>query len=93
MERAKRPYSIQKRPSAKKNRHVYYVQFRHPETGVYMTAGPSPLPLAAHRDHATLLRAGDRGIRAGCGSLIMHHCAAPVPGNCPTSTTLYPYFS
>jgi hypothetical protein len=38
MERAKRPYSIQKRPSAKKNRHIYYVQFRHPETGAYMTA-------------------------------------------------------
>lgn len=38
MERAKRPYSIQKRASAKKNRHIYYVQFRHPETGAYMTA-------------------------------------------------------
>ncbi|HRW24916.1 MAG TPA: hypothetical protein P5298_10940 [Spirochaetia bacterium] len=38
MERAKRPYSIQKRPCAKKNRHIYYVQFRHPETGAYMTA-------------------------------------------------------
>ncbi len=38
MERAKRPYSIQKRTCAKKNRHIYYVQFRHPETGAYMTA-------------------------------------------------------
>jgi integrase len=38
MERAKRPYSIQKRPSSKKNRSVYYVQFRNPETTKYMTA-------------------------------------------------------
>lgn len=28
MERAKRPYSIQKRSTSKKNRNVYYIQFR-----------------------------------------------------------------
>jgi len=38
MERAKRPYSIQKRTTSKKNRGVYYVQFRDPETSKYMTA-------------------------------------------------------
>jgi integrase len=38
MERAKRPYSIQKRTTSKKNRSVYYVQFRDPETSKYMTA-------------------------------------------------------
>ncbi len=38
MERAKRPYSIQKRPTNKKNRSVYYVQFRDPETSRYLTA-------------------------------------------------------
>lgn len=38
MERAKRPYSIQKRSTSKKNRNVYYIQFRDPETLKYMTA-------------------------------------------------------
>jgi hypothetical protein len=38
MERAKRPYSIQKRITSKKNRSVYYVQFRDSETAQYMTA-------------------------------------------------------
>ena len=38
MERAKRPYSIQKRPTSKKNRSLYYVQFRSPETTKYMAA-------------------------------------------------------
>jgi len=38
MDRAKRPYSIQKRPSSKKNRYIYYIQFRDPETLKYMTA-------------------------------------------------------
>jgi integrase len=38
MERAKRPYSIQKRSTSKKNRSLYYVQFRNPETTKYMTA-------------------------------------------------------
>ena len=38
MDRAKRPYSIQKRSTSKKNRSAYYVQFRDPETLKYMTA-------------------------------------------------------
>lgn len=38
MERARRPYSIQKRLTTKKNRFRYYIQFRNPETGSYMTA-------------------------------------------------------
>lgn len=35
MERAKRPYSLQRRPTAKKNRFVYYVKFRDPQSGKY----------------------------------------------------------
>ena len=38
MERAKRPYSIQKRSTTRKNRFVYYVQFRDPQTLKYLTA-------------------------------------------------------
>lgn len=38
MERPKRPYSIQKRPTIQKNRSIYYIKFRHPDTGVYISA-------------------------------------------------------
>ncbi|MEI6875164.1 MAG: hypothetical protein WCL50_08545 [Spirochaetota bacterium] len=38
MERPKRPYSVHRRPSARKNRHIYYVRFRDPETGDYLSA-------------------------------------------------------
>jgi hypothetical protein len=38
MERAKRLYSIQKRATSKKNRSIYYIQFRDTETAQYMTA-------------------------------------------------------
>jgi hypothetical protein len=38
MERSKRPYSIQKRSTSKKNRSAYYIQFRDPETLKYMLA-------------------------------------------------------
>jgi Site-specific recombinase XerD len=38
MERSKRPCSIQKRSTSKKNRYIYYIQFRDPETLKYMTA-------------------------------------------------------
>lgn len=38
MERPKRPYSVHRRPSARKNRHIYYVRFRDPETGEYLSA-------------------------------------------------------
>jgi integrase len=38
MERPKRPYSVHRRPSARKNRHIYYVRFRDPDTGAYRSA-------------------------------------------------------
>ncbi len=38
MERPKRPYSLNKRPTTKKNKFIYYVRFRHPETGEYISA-------------------------------------------------------
>jgi hypothetical protein len=38
MKRPKRPYSVQKRPTVKKSRKIYYVKFRDPETGLYMSA-------------------------------------------------------
>ncbi len=38
MERRKQPYSLQKRPTKRKNRFMYYVKFRNPETGDYMNA-------------------------------------------------------
>jgi hypothetical protein len=41
MERSKRPYSIQKRPTSRKNRSVFYVQSRDSETAQYMTADSS----------------------------------------------------
>ena len=43
MERPKRPYSVQKRPTTKKSRHIYYVKFRNPETGEYLSAVSSGL--------------------------------------------------
>lgn len=38
MERPRRPYSLNKRPTTEKNRFIYYVRFRNPETGVYLSA-------------------------------------------------------
>jgi integrase len=38
MERPRSPYSIHKRPTKKKNRHIYYVKFRDTDTGKYTTA-------------------------------------------------------
>ena len=38
MERRKSPYSIQKRPTSKKNRFIYYAKFRDPETEEYQSA-------------------------------------------------------
>jgi integrase len=38
MERPRYPYSIQKRPTKKKNKHVFYVKFRDRDTGEYTTA-------------------------------------------------------
>ena len=38
MERPRRPYSLQRRPTNKPNRHIYYAKFRDPETGFYRTA-------------------------------------------------------
>lgn len=38
MERPKRPYSLNKRPTTKKNKYIYYVRFRDPETGKYLSA-------------------------------------------------------
>jgi hypothetical protein len=37
MERQKAPYSLNKRPASRKNRHVYYVRFRD-DNGDYMSA-------------------------------------------------------
>jgi len=38
MERQKSPYSIQKRPTTKKNRFIYYAKFRDSETDGYQSA-------------------------------------------------------
>jgi integrase len=38
MERRTQPYSIQKRPTKRKNRYMHYVKFRDPETGDYGNA-------------------------------------------------------
>ncbi len=63
MERPKRPYSVHRRPSARKNRHIYYVRFRDPETGAYQSAissrssnvntWPSPRDALAARRQST----------------------------------------
>lgn len=38
MERRKESYSIQKRPTKRKNRFMFYVKFRDPETDEYLNA-------------------------------------------------------
>jgi integrase len=38
MERPKRPYSTQKRPTILKHRFIYYIKFRNPDSGEYLTA-------------------------------------------------------
>ena len=38
MERRKQPYSIQKRPTKRKNGFMFYVKFRDPETDEYLNA-------------------------------------------------------
>jgi hypothetical protein len=43
MNRPRRPYSVHKRPTAKKSKYVHYVRFRDPETGEYLPAVSSGL--------------------------------------------------
>jgi len=38
MDRPRRPYSVQKRPTSNPHRHVYYVKFRDLDTGLYRSA-------------------------------------------------------
>ena len=47
MIKPKKPFSLYKRPTAKKGIFIYYVQFRN-EHGDYMTAIASPLPNRLH---------------------------------------------
>jgi integrase len=55
MERRKRPYSLNRRPTTKKNRFVYYCRFRDPETQAYRSAISTG---CSHRDDAILWAEG-----------------------------------
>lgn len=63
MGRQKRPYSIQKRPTRRRNRSIFYVKFRDAATGEYRTAVSSG---CTRRDDA--VRWAESRLRSGLGS-------------------------
>jgi len=60
LDRPKRPYSLNKRSTTHRNRFIYYIRFRHPDSGEYLSAVSS-----GHSTRAGAMNWAEQKIRSG----------------------------